>query len=113
MSCADFSLFVVSFAAALALFFGLAQEPWENTGLLLVFIALLGVVGAFLTGGSCSRKVAISALVFAIGFTWAQVATLAQHRGTGTPQFETGEQSIFRKVIWGEPRAPLGKVKGQ
>ena len=51
MSRADCCLFVVSFAAALALFFGLAQEPWENTGLLLVFIALLGVVGAFLARG--------------------------------------------------------------
>lgn len=109
MSRADFSLFVVSFAAALALFFGLAQEPWENTGLLLVFIALLGVVGAFLAGGSCSRKVAILALVFALGFAWAQVITLAQHRGTGTPQFETGEQSIFGKVMWGEPR-PHGSL---
>ena len=48
MSCADFSLFIVSFAAALALFFGLAQEPWENIGLLLIFIALLGLMGAHL-----------------------------------------------------------------
>ena len=52
MSRADFSLFIVSFAAALVLFFGLAQEPWENIGLLLIFIALLGFMDAHLKGGA-------------------------------------------------------------
>lgn len=109
MSRADFSLFIVSFAAALALFFGLAQEPWENIGLLLIFIALLGLMGAHLKGGACARKVSFVALVFAIGFAWAQFATLAQQRGTGIPQFERGDQAIIGEVIWGEPR-PLGSL---
>ena len=61
MSRADFSLFIVSFAAALALFFGLAQEPWENIGLLLImqpyaiaqvgfqmsFAAVMALVGGY------------------------------------------------------------------
>ena len=109
MSRTDFSLFVVSFAASLALFFALPKEPWENIGLLLIFIALLGLMGAFLVGGPAGRKVSILALIFALGFSWAQFSTLAQHRGTGTPHFETGDQSIIGEVIWGEPR-PRGSL---
>ena len=109
MSRTDFSLFVVSFAASLAVFFGLAKEPWENIGLLLTFIALLGLMGAFLVCGPRGCKVSILALIFALGFSWAQFSTLAQHRGTGTPQFETGDQSVIGEVIWGEPR-PRGSL---
>lgn len=109
MSRTDFSLFIVSFAAALAVFFGLAQEPWENIGLLLIFTALLGLMGAYLIGDARAKKLSLIGLVFAVGFAWAQFITLAQHRGTGTPQFESGEQSIVGEVMWGEPR-PRGSL---
>lgn len=109
MSRTDFSLFIVSFVSAFALFFGLAREPWENIGLLLIFIAILGVMGAQLVGRQRAQKLSFIFLVFAIGFAWAQFMTLAQLRGTGTPQFEDGEQSISGEVIWGEPR-PRGSL---
>ena len=67
MSRADFSLFIVSFATALAVFFGRPIEPWENIGLVLIFIALLGVMGAHLIGSLRAQKVSYIALVFVIG----------------------------------------------
>lgn len=109
MSRADFSLFIVSFAAALALFFAPVQEPWENIGLLLIFFALLALMGAYLATDVRARKLSWLLLVFALGFAWAQFSTLAQHRGTGTPQFESGDQSITGELIWGESR-PRGSL---
>lgn len=109
MSSADFSLFIVSFVAALALFFALVQEPWENIGLLLIFFALLGLMGAYLAADVRARKLSWLLLVFALGFAWAQFATLAQHMGTGTRQFADGEQVLIGEVIWGEPR-PRGNL---
>lgn len=109
MSRTDFSLSTVSFATALALFFGLAQEPWENIGLLLIFIAVLALMLTHIEVRPLGQRLARLGLIFAIGFAWAQITTLAQHRGTGTPQFDGGEQSIIGEVIWGEPR-PRGSL---
>lgn len=105
MSRNDFSLFTVSFAAALAVFFGFAQEPWENIGLLLIFMAILAHMLAHMGARPQVQKLAHIALVFAVGFAWAQFVTLAQHRGTGAPVFERGDRLISGEIIWGELRA--------
>ena len=85
MSRNDFSLYTVSFAAALAYFFGLAEEPSRNTGLLLIFIALIFVMLAHLSIHLHVQKLSHVLILFAVGFAWAQFATWAQHRATAVP----------------------------
>ncbi len=105
MSRNDFSLFTVSFAAALAVFFGLAHEPWVNLGLLLVFWALLLTMLAHIGAWPYVQKAAHVGLIFALAFSWAQFTTWAQQRGTGQATIGTNTQEINGTIAWSEPRA--------
>lgn len=104
MSRNDFSLFTVSFAAALAIFFGLTNEPWVNLGLLLVFCAVLLTMLAHMGAWPYWQKAAHVGLVFALAFGWAQFTTWAQQRGTGQLHIGANEQEISGTIIWSEPR---------
>ena len=94
MSRNDFSLFTVSFAAALAIFFGLTHEPWVNLGLLLVFCAVLLTMLAHMGAWPYRQKAAHVGLVFALAFGWAQFTTWAQQRGTGQLHIGANEHEI-------------------
>lgn len=85
MSRTDFSLSVISFATALALFFALPEEPHVNLGLIYLFIAMLLLMLAYLGDRLWMHRLAWGGVIVALGFAWAQFTTLAQFRGTGTP----------------------------
>lgn len=105
MSRNNFSLSVVIFAAALAVFFASAEEPHVNAGLLGVFSALIFLMLAYLGHHIWLQRLAWGVIIFALGFAWAHFMTLAQYRGTGTPLTLQGEQEIDGRVTWSEPRA--------
>lgn len=105
MSRSAFSLSIICFASAQAIFFGQSQEPPFNMGLILLLVALIALMHAHLTPWDRLQKTAWLFLVFAIGFGWAQFMTLAQLRGTGQPPVASGEQNVQAIVKWSEWRS--------
>lgn len=104
MSGSAFSLSIICFAVACAVFFGQTHEPPVNMGLILLLVAVIALMHAYLTPWDRLQKTAWLFLVFALGFGWAQFMTLAQLRGTGQPPVASGEQNVQAIVKWSEWR---------
>ncbi len=100
-----FSLFIVSFAVAMAVFFGWPSEPpiWISLALVLVSCAVL----YFARHRDMYRltQFGMCLLMFSLGFAWAQAHTQWQAHMTGALYVPNGKQEVTLSgvIVWVEP----------
>lgn len=100
-----FSVLVVSFATAMAVFFAVPVEPpiWVSLALWVAALAVLEFAGQ--RDAYRVMRLGLVLLVFALGFSWAQGRTHWRDAGTGSIYLPGPEQPVTVQgtVDWSEP----------